>query len=150
MNRVTLEVSGHSIEAAWWSSNGARPPIVLLHEGLGSVSLWRDFPAALATATGRTVFAYSRLGYGQSDRNPPPWPLDYMHREALETLPAVLNQAGIGKCLLVGHSDGASIATVAAGIGERNRYRGLVLIAPHFFVEDPSLRSIADAKCNYE
>jgi pimeloyl-ACP methyl ester carboxylesterase len=147
---VSLEVSGRRIEGAWWSADAARPPLVLLHEGLGSVSLWRDFPALLAAATGRAVFAYSRFGYGRSGPNPQPWPLDYMHREALQALPAVLDQAGISRCVLVGHSDGASIAAIAAGIGERSRYRGLVLIAPHFFVEDVSLREIAEARRTYE
>ncbi|MBV8456732.1 MAG: alpha/beta hydrolase [Acetobacteraceae bacterium] len=150
MNPVSLLVSGSRIEGAWWSAGARPPPVVLLHEGLGSVSLWRDFPASLAAATGQAIFAYSRFGYGRSDPNPPPWPLDYMHREGLETLPAVLDQAGIGKCVLVGHSDGASIAAIAAGIGERSRYRGLVLIAPHFFVEDVALREIAEARGNYE
>ena len=150
MQPETLVLDSRTLEAAWWSPDGARPPLVLLHEGLGSVGLWRGFPARLAQATGRAVMAWSRFGYGQSDPQAPPWPLDYMHREALETLPRVLDRAGIDRCVLIGHSDGASIAAIAAGIGERRRYRGLVLIAPHFFVEDITIASIAQAKQQYE
>lgn len=145
-----MDLDRRGIETAWFSPGAARPPIVLLHEGLGSVSLWRDFPARLAEATDRAVFAYSRFGYGQSDANPLPWPLDYMHREALEVLPLVLDRTGIERCVLLGHSDGASIAAIAAGLGRRDHYRGLVLIAPHFFVEDIAVAAIAEAKRNYE
>ncbi len=150
MSTHHLHLSGRLVEAAWWSEDAARPPFVLLHEGLGSVGLWRGFPAQLAEAANRALFAYSRFGYGRSDPQPPPWPLNYMHREALEILPRVLDQAGIAQCVLVGHSDGASIAAIAAGIGDRRRYLGLVLIAPHFFVEDVTLTAIAEARSRYE
>ena len=100
------------LEARWW---GAPAPtaLVLLHEGLGSVGLWRDFPERLFAATGRPVFAYSRLGYGRSDPAPLPRPLDYMTREAA-LLPRVLAAAGIEGAVLVGHSDGGSIAASPA------------------------------------
>jgi pimeloyl-ACP methyl ester carboxylesterase len=122
---------------------------VLLHEGLGSVALWRDFPGRLAEATGCGVFAYSRFGYGRSAPAPRPWPLDYMHQEAKQYLPGVLDAAGIRRCLLVGHSDGASIAAIYAGSVQDFRVRGLVLLAPHFFVEDVSRVSIARMRNEY-
>ena len=152
MRPVMLVVEGARLEAAWWGEQRAAPTLVLLHEGLGSVGLWRDFPARLAAATGRAVFAFSRFGYGSSDPRPLPWPLTYMHAEALEVLPQVLDAAGIGPHVLLGHSDGASIASIAAGRpdGADPRLAGLVLIAPHFFVEDVSLEAIAAARVAYE
>jgi pimeloyl-ACP methyl ester carboxylesterase len=144
-------VDGRRIEAAWHGSRPERAPtLVLLHEGLGCVGMWRDFPAALAARTGYGVLAYSRFGYGKSDPVPLPRPLSYMHDEAFDVLPVVLDQAGVRKTILVGHSDGASIATIYAGGRQDFRVRGLVLLAPHFFVEDISVRSIADAKEAYE
>jgi pimeloyl-ACP methyl ester carboxylesterase len=139
------------IETAWWGP----PPdeattIVLLHEGLGCVALWRDFPQRLADATGVGVFAYSRHGYGKSDPQPLPWPMDYMHREAEQVLPGVLDRAGLRRYVLVGHSDGASIAAIHAGSVPDARRAGLVLIAPHFFTEDAGLASIAAIRVQYE
>ncbi len=122
---------------------------MLLHEGLGSVALWRDFPARLTEKTGCGVFAYSRFGYGRSDPAPLPWPLDYMHKEAKQHVAGVLDAAGIRRCLLVGHSDGASIAAIYAGSVQDFRVRGLVLLAPHFFVEDVSRASIARIRDKY-
>ena len=128
----------------------AAPTIVMLHEGLGCVALWRDFPEQLAAATGLGVFAYSRAGYGQSDPAPLPRPLDYMTREARETLPAVLEAIGFERGILLGHSDGASIAAIYAGTVEDFRVRGLVLMAPHFFTEESGLAAIATAREAYE
>jgi pimeloyl-ACP methyl ester carboxylesterase len=128
----------------------ASPTIVMLHEGLGCVALWRDFPRRLAEATGLGVFAYSRAGYGQSDSVELPRPLDYMAREARETLPAVLDAIGFQRGILLGHSDGASIAAIYAGAIEDFRIRGLVLIAPHFFTEESGLAAIAAARAAYE
>src|SRR5271156_4239686 len=91
------------------------PTIVMLHEGLGSAALWGDFPDRLQAATGMGVFVYSRAGYGASTSVTLPRPLDYMHVEALETLPKLLDQIGFRRGLLVGHSDGASIAAIYAG-----------------------------------
>jgi pimeloyl-ACP methyl ester carboxylesterase len=124
--------------------------IVLLHEGLGSMRLWRDLPDRLAAATGHGVFAFSRAGYGHSDPVALPRPLDYMTREALDVLPAVLDAVGLRQGVLLGHSDGASIITIYAGSVQDHRVRGLVLMAPHFFVEPEGLRSIADARRAYE
>src|SRR5271165_3951011 len=113
------------------------PTIVMLHEGLGCVALWRDFPAKLAAATGWGAFAYSRAGYGRSDRIDLPRPLDYMTREARFSLPAVLEAIRFQRGILLGHSDGASIAAIYAGERFDGRVKGLVLIAPHVFTEEP-------------
>jgi pimeloyl-ACP methyl ester carboxylesterase len=126
------------------------PTIVMLHEGLGSVGLWRDFPEKLAAATGMGVFAYSRRGYGGSDKVDVPRPLDYMTREAVDVLPDVLAAIGFQKGMLLGHSDGASIAALYLGHFQDVRVRGLVLIAPHFFTEPDGLASIAQAREAYQ
>src|ERR1700679_3887744 len=119
------------------------PTIVMLHEGLGSAALWGDFPDRLQASTGMGVFVYSRAGYGASTSVALPRPLDYMSREALDVLPALLETIGFTRGVLVGHSDGASIAAIYAGGTGDHRVRGVVLIAPHFVVEDVSVASIA-------
>src|SRR5947199_6707734 len=123
---------------------GDAPTIVLLHEGLGSAALWGDFPEKLAAATGAGVFAYSRAGYGASTPAPLPRPVDYMHVEALDVLPKLLEQIGFRRGILLGHSDGASIGAIYAGGVADHRVRGVVMIAPHFIVEDISVRSIEE------
>nr|WP_271613154.1 alpha/beta hydrolase [Bradyrhizobium sp. CCBAU 21362] len=146
-----LSVSGASLEYKWLAPQSAEAPtIVMLHEGLGSVGLWGDFPEQLREATGAGIFVYSRAGYGQSSPVALPRPLDYMHREALEVLPKLLDAIGFRRGLLLGHSDGASIATIYAGAHQDHRLNGLVLIAPHFIVEDISVKSIAAIKTAYE
>ncbi|MFZ1173324.1 MAG: alpha/beta hydrolase [Bradyrhizobium sp.] len=126
------------------------PTIVMLHEGLGSAALWGDFPDRLQAATGMGVFVYSRAGYGASSPVALPRPLDYMSREALDVLPALLNAIGFQHGVVLGHSDGASIAAIYAGGTNDHRLRGVVLIAPHFVVEDVSVASIAGIKQTYE
>ncbi|MGD0052452.1 MAG: alpha/beta hydrolase [Vulcanimicrobiaceae bacterium] len=126
-----------------------RPTIVLLHEGLGSVAHWRDFPQRLAARTACSVVAYSRRGYGESDPLAGPREPDYMQREATEVLPDLLDALAIERPILFGHSDGASIAIVFAGTFP-GRVRGLILEAPHLFVEEISLRSIAEAREAWE
>ena len=126
-----------------------RSTLVLLHEGLGSVAMWRDFPVRLAAATGCRTLVYSRYGYGQSDVLEESFRPDFMHREAREALPELLAALDIENPLLVGHSDGASIALLHAG-DCRNSVAGLVVMAPHCFVEDISIRSIEAAKCAFE
>jgi pimeloyl-ACP methyl ester carboxylesterase len=126
------------------------PTIVMLHEGLGSAALWNDFPQSLQAATGMGVFVYSRAGYGASTLASLPRPLDYMSREALDVLPAVLDAIGFARGVLLGHSDGASIAAIHAGGTGDHRVRGVVLIAPHFVVEDVSVASIAEIRKTYE
>jgi pimeloyl-ACP methyl ester carboxylesterase len=126
------------------------PTIVMLHEGLGSAALWGDFPERLQASTSAGVFVYSRAGYGASSRAKLPRPLDYMHIEALEVLPQLLERIGFRRGLLVGHSDGASIAAIYAGGVQDHRLQGIALIAPHFIVEDISVSSIAAIKATYE
>jgi pimeloyl-ACP methyl ester carboxylesterase len=126
------------------------PTIVMLHEGLGCVGLWGDFPDKLQSATGCGVFVYSRAGYGKSSPVPLPRPLTYMHDEAREVLPALLDAIGFRRGLLLGHSDGASIAAIYAGTHQDHRVGGLVLMAPHFFTENVSIASIAEARQAYE
>ncbi|HEX5870767.1 MAG TPA: alpha/beta hydrolase, partial [Longimicrobium sp.] len=127
-----------------WIGPGAdeAPTIVFLHEGLGSVSTWRDFPDALAAATGCGALVYSRAGYGKSDPVDLPRPVRFMHDEA-RLLPDVLAAAGIREAILLGHSDGASIALIAAGTESIPGLRALVLEAPHTFAEPCGLESIA-------
>jgi pimeloyl-ACP methyl ester carboxylesterase len=126
------------------------PTIVKLHEGLGSAGLWGDFPEKLQAATLTGVFAYSRAGYGASTKVQLPRPLGYMHVEALEVLPELLDRIGFRRGLLLGHSDGASIAAIYAGGVPDHRVRGVAMIAPHFVVEDVSLTSIAGIRKTYE
>jgi pimeloyl-ACP methyl ester carboxylesterase len=127
---------------------GGLPVLVFLHEGLGSASLWRHFPIVLAELTGCAAIVYSRYGNGFSTPLTGARTCDYMHEEALETLPRLLHAWGVEDVILVGHSDGASIALLhAAG---RASVRALVLEAPHVFVEEVSLRSIAAVRNEYE
>jgi pimeloyl-ACP methyl ester carboxylesterase len=120
----------------------AAPTIVMLHEGLGCVGLWGAFPEQLASATGAGVFVYSRAGYGGSSPGQLPRSANFMHEEALEVLPRVLAAIGFQRGILLGHSDGASIATIYAGSVQDHRVRGLVLMAPHFFTEEMGLAQI--------
>ena len=147
----TLSVAGGALEcASWGPAPDDTPTLVLLHEGLGCVTGWRDFPAALSEATGFGVFAYSRFGYGQSDPCVLPRPLDYMTREAVDVLPQVLDAIGFRRGLLVGHSDGATIAAEFGGAVPDQRVRGHILMAPHFFCEDVSITAIKAAKAAFE
>jgi pimeloyl-ACP methyl ester carboxylesterase len=136
--------------AAYGPPPDQAPTLVLLHDGLGCVALWRDFPERLARATGWGVFVDSRAGYGHSDPIDLPRPHDYMTREARFSLPAVLGAIGFREGVLVGHSDGASIAAIYAGEHADERVKGLVLMAPHLFAEPPGLASILEAKRAYE
>ncbi len=145
---ATFVAVGRRLEVQRIAGDPARPALVFLHEGLGSVSMWRDFPARVAAATGSPAIAYSRYGYGRSDVLEAPFAVDYMHREALETMPELLEKLGVERPLLIGHSDGASIALIYAGSGAA--LAGLVVLAPHVFVEDISVRSIAAAKVAFE
>ena len=128
----------------------AAPMLVLLHEGLGSVAIWNSFPQELAAATGAGVFSYSRAGYGNSSPSKLPRSVAFMHEEAQQVLPRVLAAIGFRRGLLVGHSDGASIAAIYAGSVQDHRVRGLALMAPHFFTEDMGLAEIVRAKAAFE
>jgi len=146
-----IDLAGTSLECRWIGPPPDQAPtIVMLHEGIGCVALWRDFPDKLATATGCGVIAYSRRGYGHSDPIVRPRPLDFMHDEAENVLAKLLDAIGFRRGILLGHSDGASIATIYAGSVQDHRVRGVVLFAPHFFVEDLSIESIEAAKIRYQ
>lgn len=146
-----IEIDGIQLECAWYGdAPESAPTLVMLHEGLGSVSIWRDYPAALAKATGTRVFAYSRAGYGKSDLVSLPRPLDFMQREARTVLPKLLDRIGFRRGILVGHSDGGTIAAAYAGSVQDHRVRGLVLIEPHFFVEQINLNLIRKVTAEYE
>ncbi|HLJ50039.1 MAG TPA: alpha/beta hydrolase [Bryobacteraceae bacterium] len=139
-HRIEYElIRGPSSEAPW---------LVFLHEGLGSLAMWKDFPARCAAATGSNALVYSRYGYGQSDPLGGPRTVTFMHDEALKALPELLDQFGIDRPTLFGHSDGASIALVHAGANVRP-IRSLILLAPHVFVEDFAIRAIEATRRNY-
>jgi pimeloyl-ACP methyl ester carboxylesterase len=147
-------IDGRRLETLWLAPRiPEKPVIVLLHEGLGSVALWKDFPQLLAEHTGCGALVYSRYGYGRSEPLSSHRAIDYMHREAEVVLPALLEQMGITKPILLGHSDGASIALIYA-----SRYPGpypdaplgLILEAPHVFVEEMALQGIAKTKASYD
>jgi pimeloyl-ACP methyl ester carboxylesterase len=145
-----LSVDGHSLEVIKIEAQVANlPTIVMLHEGLGSVAYWKDFPLKLAETTGAAVFAYSRYGHGDSDQLREPRSVSFMHHEAQVVLPEVLRKAGINSPLLFGHSDGGSIAIIYAGTFPQSP-SGLILEAPHVFVEDLSVSSIAAARLLYQ
>lgn len=160
---VLPETMSNEIESGFLTVNGVRleyqrypavqrssPTLVFLHEGLGSVSMWKEFPAEVAAATGCEVLVYSRQGYGRSDPVGVPRSLSYMHTEGLEVVSPLLDAAGIQAAVLVGHSDGGSIALVnAGGVGDP-RVSALVLLAPHVFNEAMCVASIQEAKVAYE
>ncbi len=130
---------------------GPTPSVVLLHHGLGSVSSWKQFPAAVAEATGAGVLVYSRFGYGRSTPSTSfPWSVDFMHEAASRELPAILAALGVRRPLLVGHSDGASVAILYAASGAQEEPSGLVLLAPHVFVEDRTVAGAHAARQAYE
>jgi pimeloyl-ACP methyl ester carboxylesterase len=144
-----VTAAGRRLEYESIEGEPGKPVLVFLHEGLGSIRQWRDFPARLAQATGCPALVYNRYGYGDSEvLAEPRRSTRFMHEEALESLPAVLAARGIESPVLVGHSDGASIALIHAGAG--HAVRGLALMAPHVFVEDVCIRSIEEAKRQFE
>ncbi|MCC6471469.1 MAG: alpha/beta hydrolase [Alphaproteobacteria bacterium] len=145
-----LDIAGARLECRRIAGDPGIPTLVLLHEGLGSVSMWRDFPDKLSASAGAPVFLYSRAGYGKSSPSPLPWPTTYMHREALDVLPRVLDAAGIGDCVLLGHSDGGSIALIHAGGDPHRGLKGVVTMAAHVFNEKVCVDSIAEARVVYE
>jgi pimeloyl-ACP methyl ester carboxylesterase len=154
MTLTSIEIAGNDLEVLDLAGTQAHhPPIVLLHEGLGCVAMWRDFPHLLATATGARVIAYSRYGYGGSTalpagvrgvRTP-----RFMHDEATDALPQILQSLNIQRPILIGHSDGGSIALLYAS-AYPNALHSAVVMAPHCFVEDSSIESIQSAKETFE
>jgi pimeloyl-ACP methyl ester carboxylesterase len=154
-----VHVDGKRLETLLLSPAANVPTIVMLHEGLGSIAMWKDFPAQLAQATGCRVLAYSRYGHGKSQRLAEKRSVDFMHHEAQVVLPELLRQFEIDQPVLLGHSDGASIAIIFAGRGAATSsaagthphpVRALILEAPHVFVEDFGLRSIANIRTLFE
>src|SRR3954449_9834695 len=144
----SVEAAGHSLSYEWVGSEAAdtraSPTLVFLHEGLGSIPQWRDFPARVAQATGCRALVYERYGYGQSDvLEDDKREVSFMHSEALSSLPALLKALRIEKPILVGHSDGASIALIHAGSGAS--VRGVAVMAPHVFIEPICIDSIVQA-----
>jgi pimeloyl-ACP methyl ester carboxylesterase len=145
-----LAIQGHRIEYECIDGTHPRDPVmVFLHEGLGSVAMWKDFPSECAREAGCGALVYSRYGYGRSDPLVQPRAVNYMHDEALRTLPELLDKLGVQQPILFGHSDGASIALIHAG-GSQSPVRGVILMAPHTMVEDIALQGIEAAKRSYE
>lgn len=145
-----LTVAGKRLEVVWHGPPPHEAPsLVFLHEGLGCVSMWRDFPAKLAAANGCGALVYSRLGYGRSDPCSLPRPLSFMHVEGLEVLPELLDLAGIRECILIGHSDGGSIAIIYAGGTPATPLRGLITVASHVFWEEITITSIEKTRENF-
>jgi pimeloyl-ACP methyl ester carboxylesterase len=146
----SAKAAGRSLEYEWiGADSGGKPTLVFLHEGLGSIRQWRDFPARLAAATGCRALVYDRYGYGQSDvLAEPRRTVRFMHDEALLSLTEFLRGVGVHEPILVGHSDGASIALIHAGAGRP--VRGVVAMAPHVFIEPVCLSSIRQAAEAFE
>jgi pimeloyl-ACP methyl ester carboxylesterase len=142
-------VNGKRLETLRYRPAGAKTTVVMLHEGLGSIAMWKDFPARIARATGCGVLVYSRYGHGKSERLAEKRSVDFMHHEAKVVLPELLRLFEIERPILLGHSDGASIALIYAGTWP-GRVRALILEAPHVFVEDLGIRSIAAIRKLYE
>jgi pimeloyl-ACP methyl ester carboxylesterase len=144
-----VNVAGHALAYEWIGAESGEPPLVFLHEGLGSIRQWRDFPEKVAAATGRRALVYDRYGYGQSDvLQEQRRTVRFMHDEALTALPEFLKILGIENPVLIGHSDGASIALIHAGAG--HAVRGVVAMAPHVFIEPLCLKSIDKAAEAFE
>lgn len=145
-----ISAAGHSLEYLWIGDKTSRNPVlVFLHEGLGSIRHWRDFPARVAEATGLPALIYDRYGYGESEvLQEPRRTTQYIHDEALIALPELLERLEIQRPILIGLSDGASIALIYAGAG--NAVRGLIVMAPHVFIEDISIAYIERAVHTFE
>ena len=145
-----VKAAGRSLSYEWIEGDGrARPTLIFLHEGLGSIRQWRDFPVKAVAATGCCALVYDRYGYGQSDvLEEPRRSVRFMHDEALAFLPELRGKLGIDDAILVGHSDGASIALIHAGAG--HQARGVAVMAPHVFIEPVCLASIEAATRTFE
>ncbi|MFH1985859.1 MAG: alpha/beta hydrolase [Pseudomonadota bacterium] len=139
-----IEIQRHNNERS------DRPWLIFLHEGLGCSAMWRDFPRRLSREAGCPALVYSRFGYGNSDPAPLPWKLNYMHKEALNILPKVIEAADIKEYILIGHSDGGSIGIIFSGSPVAKGLKGLITEAAHVFCEPLSVDSIAKAKISYE
>lgn len=141
-----VEIGGRRLEILDLPGDRDQPPLILLHEGLGSIDLWRSFPADLHRALPRRLVAFSRHGHGRSAAPAEPRTHAFFHEEALRVLPELRVQLGLSEPVLVGHSDGASIALIHAA---HHRVRGLVLLAPHVFVEPITVDAIRETRQAY-
>src|SRR5262245_2998347 len=145
----SLVAAGRALNYAWTGPEQGAPVLVFLHEGLGSIGQWRDFPPRLVAAAGCRALVYDRYGYGQSDvLTEPRRTVRFMHDEALIALPELRKALGLENPVLIGHSDGASIALIHAGAG--HAVRGVVAMAPHVFIEPLCLSSIRKAAATFE
>ena len=151
-NTETIDVSGARLEIEWLGAcqDEDGRVLVFLHEGLGCVKLWQNFPHALSERLGLPSFIYSRQGYGKSDTVTLPRTVRFMHDEGLEVLPKVLDTADIARAILIGHSDGASIPLINAGGVQDPRVEAVVLLAAHVFNEYITIQSIEKAKLAFE
>ena len=148
--RLDIHSDAGRLEAQWIGPGpDEAPTLVFLHEGLGCVALWRDFPARFSELIGWGALVFSRLGYGGSDPCPLPRAIDFMHHDGLTVLPEVLRQTGIGDYVLVGHSDGGSIALIHAGGIPGPGLKGVVTLAAHVFCEALTRQSIEAARKRY-
>jgi len=142
-----LVVDNNAFEVQWhWHGKNNLPVLVFLHEGLGCVQMWKTFPELLAKETGCNGFVFSRLGYGRSGTCKLPWKTNFMHTQALKVLPKLLATAGIRDHILIGHSDGGSIALIYAGSPHAGRLVGMITEAAHVFCEPVTLASIRGAR----
>jgi len=149
MRRVVVDGCGLEYRRHSPTADGA-PTLIFLHEGLGCVELWKDFPQRVAAASGCGALVYSRAGYGGSDPVPLPRPLRYMHREGLDVLPRLLDALALQRVILVGHSDGGSISLIHAGGAADQRLLGVVTLAAHVFNEEICVASIREARTAYQ
>jgi pimeloyl-ACP methyl ester carboxylesterase len=149
--RGQISVDGMALEYCLIGpQRSVAPAIVMLHEGLGSVDTWGDFPRLLSERTGAGVFIYSRAGYGASPSVQARFPIDYIKQHALHILPKILDAIDFHSGILLGHSDGASMVAAYAGNAADSQTRGLVLMAPHFFVEPETIAEIRNAREAFE
>ena len=144
-----IRIQGRRIEYDFARAAPGAPVIVFLHEGLGSLSQWRDFPSRILHATGCSALTFSRYGHGRSDPLTAPRRVDFMHDEALNALPELLDHLEVEQPVLLGHSEGASIALIYAG-GAGRPVSGLIAMAPHVMVEDATVAGIRNAKTTFE
>ena len=146
-----LTLGSKKIEIQWHRKNETRlPTLIFLHEGLGCATMWKDFPAKVSQNTGCPSLVFSRFGYGNSDPCPLPWKINFMHKQALHILPEIIKQAQIKNYLLIGHSDGGSIAIIFAGSPCARGLKGMITQSAHVFCEQITVDCIRQAKINYE
>jgi len=151
MSHEYLTIGNKRLEYCWVGpSNSEKPVLVFLHEGLGCIQLWRDFPQAICQKLGMRGFIYSRAGYGNSSPCELPRSISYMHDEAIDVLPQVLDKAGIENAILVGHSDGGSIALIYGGTCTTSRVKAIITLAAHVFSERQVYSAFVSARSSYQ